>query len=276
MDLDERITEQLNPDSVDIDSKSIPEILRIINANDRQVADAVARALPSIAEAVAVIVRRLEGGGRLFYVGAGTSGRLGIVDAAECPPTFGVSPELVQGVIAGGNRAVFRAREGCEDNERMGGRDLLRRGLCERDVVVGLSSSGRTPYVRGALRKARELGVSTIALICNESGSVCDYADVAISVVPGPEVITGSTRMKAGTAQKMVLNMLSTATMIRLGRVTGNMMTDMKVSCSKLRERARRMVMRMARVDADTADRALEEAQGDVRAAIELAGTHIG
>lgn len=266
-----RISEQINPDNAGIDKKKTGEILKIINDNDKQVASAVEKVLPEIEKAVDLIVARLKKGGRLFYIGAGTSGRLGVADAAECPPTFGVAHEKVTAIMCGGRGAVFKAREGKEDMTAMGGRDLLRNGLTRKDAVVGVSSSGRTPYVLGALKKAKEKGAAAIALICNPEGSVCEYADVAIKVVTGPEVIAGSTRMKAGTAQKMILNMISTTTMIRLGKVTGNMMTDMQISCGKLVERAKYMIMESSGVDENTAAKLLEKNNNNVKKAIDEA-----
>ncbi|MCK5802573.1 MAG: N-acetylmuramic acid 6-phosphate etherase [Lentisphaeria bacterium] len=259
-------TEAIAEDNASLDTLSSLEIITRINENDQTVAQAVQRVLPQIAEAVELLVEALGNGGRLFYTGAGTSGRLGVVDASECPPTFGTPHEMVQGIIAGGRVALFHAREGCEDKDWMGARDLVRRGLRSGDVVCGLSTSGRTPYVLGALRKAREVGAKTIAVYCNPEGSVGQLADVAIVPVTGPEVVAGSTRMKAGTAEKMVLNMLSTATMVRLGRVSGNMMTNMKISCEKLRYRATRIIMQRLGVDEDEAWRLLAESKDDLAA----------
>lgn len=259
-------TEAIAEDNASLDTLSSLEIITRINENDQTVAQAVQRVLPQIAEAVELLVEALGNGGRLFYTGAGTSGRLGVVDASECPPTFGTPHEMVQGIIAGGRVALFHAREGCEDKDWMGARDLVRRGLRSGDVVCGLSTSGRTPYVLGALRKAREVGAKTIAVYCNPEGSVGQLADVAIVPVTGAEVVAGSTRMKAGTAEKMVLNMLSTATMVRLGRVSGNMMTNMKISCEKLRYRATRIIMQRLGVDEDEAWRLLAESKDDLAA----------
>ena len=259
-------TEAIADDNVSLDTMSPLEIITRINENDQTVAQAVQRVLPQVAEAVELLVKALGNGGRLFYIGAGTSGRLGVVDASECPPTFGVPHEMVQGIIAGGKTALFRAREGCEDKDWMGARDLMRRGFRSADVVCGLSTSGRTPYVLGALRKAREIGAGTIAVYCNPEGSVGELADVAIVPVTGPEVVAGSTRMKAGTAEKMVLNMLTTATMVRLGYVSGNMMTNMQISCEKLRYRATRIIMQRLGIDEDEAWRLLAESKDDLSA----------
>jgi N-acetylmuramic acid 6-phosphate etherase len=263
------ITEARNAASMDIDKKSTLEMLHIINDEDKTVAFAVEKVLPDVAKAVDLIVPRLKSGGRLFYVGAGTSGRLGIVDASECPPTFGTPPELVQGIIAGGKEAVFRSQEGAEDDEAAGGNDLATRGLTERDVVVGLSASGRTPYVIGAFRYARSVGAATVGVTCNDNADLKSEVDVCIAPVVGAEVITGSTRMKSGTAQKMVLNMLSTVTMIQLGRVQGNLMVDLQMWCDKLRDRARRLVCLATGVDEAAAEAALEASGGRVREAIE-------
>ncbi len=262
-------TEARNPASMDIDKKTTLEMLQIINDEDKTVAFAVEKVLPDVARAVDLIVPRLRCGGRLFYIGAGTSGRLGIVDASECPPTFGTPPELVQGIIAGGREAVFRSQEGAEDNMDSGGRDVAERGFTANDVLVGLSASGRTPYVIGALRYARRLGAATIGITCNDAAAMQGEVDVLIAPIVGPEVITGSTRMKAGTAQKMVLNMLSTVTMIQLGRVQSNLMVNMQTLCGKLRDRARRVVALAAGVDEATAESALQASGGLVREAIE-------
>jgi len=262
------LTEQQNPRSMDIDRRSTLEILEIMNDEDATVAGAVRRVLPAIAQAVDVITARLQQGGRLFYVGAGTSGRLGVLDAAECVPTFSVPPELVQGVIAGGNRALIEAVEGAEDDRDAGRRDLLARDLNARDAVVGIAASGNTPYVIGALEGANEIGAATIALTCNSPALMLDTAQIAIPVLTGPEVITGSTRLKAGTAQKMVLNMLSTATMIRLGKVYGNLMVDVKVTNRKLAGRARRIVSQVTGVGEDEAAALLAQAGNQVKVAI--------
>lgn len=261
-------TEARLPAAADLDRKSAAEIVELINREDQIVALAVQRVLPEVARAVERIVAALENGGRLFYVGAGTSGRLGVLDAAECPPTYGVPPELIQGLVAGGKGAVFRAREGAEDKESMGARDLARRRLTSRDVVCAVSSSGRTPYALGALRKARELGAGTLAVYCNPGAPLGQYADISIVPETGPEVVAGSTRMKAGTAQKMVLNMLSTATLVRLGRVSGNAMSHMRVSCGKLRYRAERIVMEQHGVSQAEATRRLELAGWDLARAL--------
>jgi len=261
-------TEAAQLEAADLDRRSTAEVVALINRNDQTVALAVQRVLPDVARAVDCIVAALQGGGRLFYVGAGTSGRLGVLDAAECPPTYGSAPDQVQAVIAGGRGAVFRAREGAEDKESMGARDLARRGVAARDVVCAISSSGRTPYALGALRKAREVGAATVAVYCNPGAVLGQFADISIVPETGPEVVAGSTRMKAGTAQKMVLNMLSTATMVRLGRVSGNAMTHMRVSCGKLRYRATHIVMDKLGIGEAEAERRLEQADWDLARAL--------
>jgi N-acetylmuramic acid 6-phosphate etherase len=267
------ITEQDNPRTRDISSKSIAEIVGLINAEDARVAEAVAKVLPQVATAAEAIVARLEAGGRLFYVGTGTSGRLGVLDASECPPTFGVSADLVQGVIAGGYDACHRAVEASEDDREAGGRDLMARGLTAGDAVVGIAASGRTPYTIGAVAHARALGAFTAAVTCVPGSEITRAAEVAIVPVVGPEVLTGSTRMKAGTAQKLVLNMLSTAAMIRLGYVDGNRMTHMLPRNAKLRARSLRIVRAETSVGEDAARDALERAGGELPVAIVMLRT---
>ena len=267
--LEKLLTEQANPASAGIDSRSTADILRIINEQDAGVAAAVAAEIPRIARAVDAMVDAIRAGGRVFYIGAGTSGRLGVLDAAECPPTFGVSPELFQGVIAGGEAAVAQATEASEDDPEGGKRDLLARGFRKGDVLVGIAASGRTPYVLGAAAAARTMGAVTVGVSCTPGSELSQVVDIAITPLPGPEVIAGSTRMKAGTATKLVLNMLSTATMIRLGYVYGNRMVNVKPTNAKLRDRAIRIVAECAGVDTGIAERALDEADGNVRAAIE-------
>lgn len=265
------LTEQLNPRTTELDRLSALEIVTAMNAEDASVAAAVAQALPAIARAVDAIVDRLQQGGRLIYVGAGTSGRLGVLDAVECVPTFSVDPGLVIGLIAGGERALTQAVEGAEDQREAGQSDLQAVGMTAHDAVVGVAASGRTPYVLGALAYANTLGAVTIAISCNAPAPMLEQAQIAIPVVTGPEVLTGSTRLKAGTAQKMVLNMLSTAAMVRLGKVYGNLMVDVRVTNQKLAERARRIVCRVAGVDEAEAGRLLALTGQEVRPAIVMA-----
>lgn len=242
MDLAKLTTERRNPASAHIDSCSTLEMVTIMQQEDSKIAAAIEKILPEIARAIDETSQRLEHGGRLFYLGAGTSGRLGILDASECPPTYGTDPELVQGLIAGGTPAIFRAQEGAEDNPDLAVEDLKEHDFTEKDVLVGIAASGRTPYVIGGLNYAKALGALTIALSCSEHSKIAALADIALTPVTGPEIVTGSTRMKAGTAQKLVLNMLSTGTMIKLGKVYGNLMVDVKASNEKLRERCVRIV----------------------------------
>ena len=262
------ITEQENPNTSKIDEVSTLKALELINSEDKLVAAAVENVLPQIAKAIECIVERLEDGGRLFYVGTGTSGRLGVLDASEVPPTYGVSYDLVQGVIAGGYDALYKATEASEDNREAAIADLRSRGLNEADAVVGIAASGRTPYTIGAVEYARSLGCFTAAIVCNPESSITEKVDVAIVPVVGPEAITGSTRMKAGTAQKLVLNMISTVAMVRLGYVKGNRMTNMKASNEKLRHRGRRILMAETGLDEDHAAELLSEASGDLRVAL--------
>ena len=266
-------TEQENPRTAQISSLPTAEVLRLINEEDAVVADAIAQVLPEIARAVDAVVRRLQTGGRLFYIGTGTSGRLGVLDASECPPTFGVSPELVQAVIAGGYDACYRAVEASEDDEAAGPRDLEQRGFTAADALVGIAASGRTPYTVGAVRSARQLGALTIALTCAPGSAITAAAEISIVPVVGPEVIAGSTRLKAGTAQKLVLNMISTATMIRLGYVTGNRMTNVQTRNVKLRARALRILMAEAGLNESEARNALEASGGDLPLALVMAAT---
>jgi len=262
------ITEQENPRSKDLSSQSTAEIVALMNDEDATVAAAVKRVLGDVVKAVDEIVARLAKGGRLFYTGTGTSGRLGVLDASECPPTFGVSPELVQGVIAGGYDACYRAVEASEDDAEAGGFDLKARGFGSGDALVGIAASGRTPYTVGAVKFARELGAFTIGLTCVPGSAITEAAELSIVPVVGPEVLTGSSRLKAGTAQKMVLNMISTATMVRLGYVSGNRMSNLQPRNVKLRERAVRIVMAEAGVDEETAVSALEASKWIVQAAL--------
>ena len=263
------ITEQDNPRSANLSSQSAAEIVELMNEEDATVAGAVKQVLGDVARAVDEIVARLGNGGRLFYIGTGTSGRLGVLDASECPPTFGLSPELVQGVIAGGYDACHRAVEASEDDAEASATDLRGRGFNGRDVLVGIAASGRTPYTVGAVSYARSLGAFTIALTCVPGSPITEAAELSIVPVVGPEVVTGSSRLKAGTAQKMVLNMLSTATMVRLGYVTGNRMSHLKAGNTKLRDRATRIVMAETGVDQAQAVRALDESGWVVKNAVQ-------
>ncbi|HEY8560033.1 MAG TPA: N-acetylmuramic acid 6-phosphate etherase [Pyrinomonadaceae bacterium] len=262
------VTEQENPNTANIDQVSTLEAVRLINEEDKKVASAIEKVLPEIAAAIDRIVERLQNGGRLFYVGTGTSGRLGVLDASEIPPTYGVSYELVQGVIAGGYDALYKATEASEDNREAGKIDLEKRGLTERDAVVGIAASGRTPYTIGALEQARALGCFTACVACVPGSPITGAVEIAIVPVTGAEAITGSTRMKAGTAQKMVLNMISTGAMIRLGYVKGNRMTNVKSSNAKLRERSLRILMAETGLDEPAAQDLLSEANYDLRVAI--------
>ncbi len=262
------ITEMRNPNTMDIDSKSIEDILKIINNEDKNVPLAVEKEIPYIKKAVEIIVNAFKHGGRLIYVGAGTSGRLGVLDASECPPTFGTDPEMVRGIIAGGTVALIKAQEGAEDNKEQGGVDLMGLKFTAKDVACGIAASRRTPYVVGAIEKAREIGAKTIYITCTPREEMKIKVDVAICPVVGPEVIMGSTRMKAGTAQKLVLNMLTTTAMLRLGKVYGNMMVDLQMNSKKLEERSKRTVMTVTGVDYETAVKILNEAKGHVKTAL--------
>lgn len=262
------LTEQTNPRSAGLDRRSTLEILQIINTEDAAVPGALRAALPQMAAAADAIAQRLESGGRLFYIGAGTSGRLALLDAVECVPTFGTDPELVQAIIAGGDTALKRAVEGAEDDPEQARADLAARGVGPGDAVVGLAASGRTPYVVAAVETARAAGTLTAAIACNSDSPLLGAAEIAISIPVGPEVIAGSTRMKAGTAQKLALNMLSTAVMVKLGRVYDNLMVDLQVTNSKLARRAQRLVMQLTNVDPQQADALLDAAGGSVKVAI--------
>jgi len=267
------LTEQQNPRSAAIDSLSTEEMLRVINGEDRLVADAVGREIPAIARAVDAVAAAFENGGRLFYIGAGTSGRLGVLDASECPPTFSVPPELVQGIMAGGEAALSRATETTEDDPAIGVRDLQARGFRAGDVLVGLAASGRTPYVLGAMAEACRLGAVTVGVSCTPDSELARAADIAITPLVGPEAITGSTRMKAGTAQKMVLNMLSTGVFVRRGYVYGNLMVNVQPKNRKLVDRATRIVAQAAGVEYERAAALLAAAGKSSRVAIVMAKT---
>lgn len=261
-------TEQVNEQSKNIDQQTSYGILEIMNAEDSKVGEAVQKCLHEIASAVDQIHLAIKNGGRLIYVGAGTSGRLGLLDAAECPPTFGTPHDMVQAIMAGGAEAILKAIEGAEDKAEQGAQDLKDKNLTYKDIVVGITASGRTPYVIGALNYAKELGAGTVAIACNKNSRVGQIADVAIEVEVGPEVITGSTRLKAATAQKMILNMLSTATMVKLGKVYQNLMIDVAPTNVKLVDRARRIISSITGVTYEKAAEALEQANLEVKTAI--------
>ncbi len=262
-------TEQINPNSKDVDFSSTLDILRIINNEDKTVPLAVEKELPYIEKAVDAIVEAIKKGGRLLYFGAGTSGRLGVVDASECPPTFGTPPEMVQGFIAGGEAAMFVAQEGAEDFEENGAKDVLEAKVNSNDVVCGIAASRRTPYVIGAVKKAKEIGATTLYITCTPRDTFnINEVDIPICPFVGPEVVMGSTRMKSGTAQKLVLNMLTTATMIRMGKTYENMMIDLQMTNKKLVERAKKIVMTITGLDYDEATKYLEESNYHVKSAL--------
>ena len=261
-------TEQRNPATANIDRLPTEEMVRLINQEDHRCAEAVALVLPEIARSVDLIEGQLRRGGRLFYVGAGTSGRLGVLDAAECPPTYGVPPDLVIGLIAGGPSALLKAVEGAEDSPSLGRQDLIDHGFSEKDALVGIAASGRTPYVLGAMDYAREVGAPVMALTCCRNSEMSRHADVTMAPVPGPEVVTGSSRMKSGTCQKLVLNMLSTCVMIKLGKVYGNLMVDVQATNQKLVNRAIRIVCTSARVSESEAEDALKRCGFSCKTAI--------
>ncbi|OAT71473.1 N-acetylmuramic acid 6-phosphate etherase [Parageobacillus thermoglucosidasius] len=266
--LERLTTEQRNNKTRNLDEMTTKEILQVMNEEDKTVAIAVSKELAQIEKLVQKVIASFRQGGRLIYMGAGTSGRLGILDAVECPPTFGTEKEMVQGLIAGGLEAFTNAVEGAEDNEELAVRDLQSIGLTEKDIVIGIAASGRTPYVISGLRYAKHIGAATGSIACNKGAEISKYADISVEVETGPEVLTGSTRLKAGTAQKMVLNMISTASMIGIGKVYKNLMVDVQATNVKLKERAKRIIMQAADVDAKTAEQYYEAAQGHVKTAI--------
>lgn len=268
LNLSKLTTESRNQNTLNIDKVSTLEMVKMINEEDKKVANAIEIELPQIAEAIDGIVERMQKGGRLIYIGAGTSGRLGILDASECPPTYGVSEELVQGLIAGGQEAIFRAKEGAEDSKELAVLDLKDKHLNENDTVVGIAASGRTPYVIGGLEYANEIGALTISVTCNADSQVAKEAKIAISPVVGAEVVTGSTRLKSGTAQKLVLNMLSTGSMIKMGKVYGNLMVDVKATNEKLVERSKKIVCESTGVSFKEAETILNETGFDVKLSI--------
>ncbi|GIN69865.1 N-acetylmuramic acid 6-phosphate etherase 1 [Bacillus sp. J14TS2] len=266
--LSELITEQVNENSKDIDQMSTLQMIQLMNDEDRKIITAIQSVMPAIAEATDQIYNALQNDGRLFYIGAGSSGRLGVLDAAECPPTFYTQPEMVQGIIAGGNQAMFVAVEGAEDDLEGGARDLKQKGLTSKDIVVGIAASGRTPYVIGALEYARSIGAKTIGLTCNHGAPIGAIADYSIEVIVGPEVLTGSTRLKAATAHKMVLNMFTTISMIKMGKAYENLMIDVQPTNSKLVDRARTILMTITGKPFEEAKKALEETNLKVKPAI--------
>jgi N-acetylmuramic acid 6-phosphate etherase len=265
------LTETPNPHSTNIDQLSTLDILQVINAEDATVAAAVREVLPAVARAVDTIAGRLRQGGRLLYVGAGTSGRLGLLDAVECVPTFSTSPDMVQGIVAGDDSALTQPVESAEDDHDAGYAKLIEIGVNAQDVVVGIAASGRTPYVMGALKAANARGAATVAISCNDPAPMLDLAQIPIAVIVGPEVIAGSTRLKSGTAQKMILNMLSTASMIRLGKVYGNLMVDVKVTNQKLARRARGILCAATGLSDDEAARLLAQTHDEIKPAIVMA-----
>ncbi len=268
-------TEKVNPATVNIDRMSALEMVRVMNEEDARVALAVGQELPAIARAVEEIAARLRSGGRLIYMGAGTSGRLGVLDASECPPTFNLSPDVVIGCLAGGDEAVAHASEEVEDSYQAGQADVERLAVTEKDAVVGLTASGRTPYVLGAVAVAKERGALTVGVACNKHIPLEQAVDIMIAPIVGPEVITGSTRLKAGSAQKMVLNMLSTGTMVQLGKTYGNLMVDVQATNYKLHKRALKIVQLVTKLDEATADRLLQHAQGETKTAIVMGQANI-
>lgn len=268
LQLSKMMTETRNPKTLELDAMSTTDILHVMNEEDRLLAEAIAKELGPIEKAVETIAASFEKGGRLIYVGAGTSGRLGLLDAAECPPTFGTVPEQVVGLLAGGHKAFVKAVEGAEDSKELGRGDLEVIKLTDKDTVVGIAASGRTPYVVGALEYANSVGAPTVALACNKESEIGKVSKIVIEVVPGPEILTGSTRLKAGTVQKMVLNMLSTVSMIRVGKVYKNLMVDVQQTNEKLHVRAENIVMEITSCDRVEARNYLKESEGSVKVAI--------
>jgi N-acetylmuramic acid 6-phosphate etherase len=267
-DLSRLITEQINERTRQLDQMSALEIVRVMNEEDRRVPLAVEEVLPQVAQAVEAMVETLKQGGHIFYIGAGTSGRLGVLDASECPPTFNADPSWFQGIIAGGDTALRYAVEGAEDDPLQAATDLKERGFCSRDLLVGLATSGRTPYVIGAVEYAKQVGARTVAITCNPGSVLGKLSDIPIEVNVGPEVLVGSTRLKSGTAQKMILNMLSTATMVRMGKVYQNLMVDLQPSNRKLEDRARRIIQQITGVSPEEAEAAWLRCDKEVKTAI--------
>ncbi len=263
-------TESRNPASRNLDRLSVSAILRLINSQDRLVAPAVARTIPQIARAVELVVTSFASGGRLIYAGAGTSGRLGVLDAAECPPTFGVSPRMVTAIIAGGRQTLVRSREGVEDDSAAARRDILRQNPSPHDTVIGIAASGRTPYPLTALQEAKRRGARTVFIACNSVTSKPRFVDVVISPILGPEVLTGSTRMKAGTACKLILNMITTTAMVRIGKCYGNLMVDLRATSEKLVERSKRILVETLGISYPAAGRLLKSSHGSVKTALAM------
>lgn len=272
--IDHLKTESRNPRTLNLDTMSTMELIRIMNEEDQKVIDAVKEALPQIEKCIQLVINALNNNGRLIYIGAGTSGRLGILDAVECVPTFSTTDEVI-GIIAGGEKAFVKAVEGAEDSEELAAKDLDAVNLNENDVVVGIAASGRTPYVIGALKHAKKHNAKCVGISCNKNSLLANYADVAIEVDAGPEILTGSTRLKAGTCQKIILNMISTASMVGIGKVYGNLMVDMKPTNLKLKERAKRIVMESTGCDAETAAKILEETEYSIKEAIVMVMTGV-
>ncbi|MDQ0217093.1 N-acetylmuramic acid 6-phosphate etherase [Peribacillus cavernae] len=266
--LEKLSTENRNARTMNLDEMSTTEILKIMNEEDRTVPLAIQKEIKAIEKLVQQAIHTLKRGGRIIYLGAGTSGRLGILDAVECVPTFGISPDMVRGLIAGGEKAMMIAVEGAEDSEELASRDLTEVSLTEKDLVIGIAASGRTPYVIGGLKKARQVGAYTGSIACNKDSEISNYAEIAIEIKTGSEILTGSTRLKAGTAQKLVLNMISTATMIGIGKVYKNLMVDVQPTNLKLIERSKRIIMQASETDYQTAGKFYNAANGNVKTAI--------
>lgn len=275
IELSDLTTETRNEETMNLDELSTAEILKIMNSEDQKVAQRVGKVLPDITQAVKQIILSFNKKGRLFYIGAGTSGRLGVLDAAECVPTFGTDPKMVQGLIAGGMKAMTIAVEGAEDSPELGAKDLQSQNLTNKDIIVGIAASGRTPYVIGGLDYAKKVGAATISLACNDHAKISKHADINIEIAVGPEVLTGSTRLKSGTAQKLVLNMLSTASMVGIGKVYKNLMVDVKPTNAKLVERSKHIIMEATDVSYTVANDMFEKAGKDVKLAIVMILTNV-
>lgn len=273
--LESLITEQVNNNTQNIDTMNTIEMLNVINNEDIKVAYAVKEEIPSIAEVVDVVSEKLKNNGRLFYVGAGTSGRLGVLDASECPATYSTDPEIVQGIIAGGNKAIFTSIEGAEDDEEKGRNLIKEKGINPKDVVIGITASGRTPFVIGAMKEAKKNGIVTIGISNNKNSLINEEVDIKINPIVGPEVVMGSTRMKAGTSQKLVLNMITTASMIKLGKVYGNLMVDLQLSNKKLVDRAARIIEYATNAKIETAKEYLEKSNFNPKVAIVMLKTGV-